>query len=101
MWLIFSVRVLVDGYLVFPQLVGGRYEVTVPKFRKIGEYLITAEYAGNVSEGFKTAVRHGIYQEYTSKEFILCLVAMSLAMINNLTYHNNETNTFNSILQST
>ena len=26
---------------------------------------------------------------------------MSLAMINNLTYHNNETNTFNSILQST
>ena len=28
----FSVRVLVDGYLVFPQLVGGRYEVTVPKF---------------------------------------------------------------------
>jgi len=64
----FSVRVLVDGYLVFPQLVGGRYEVTVPKFRKIGEYLITAEYAGNVSEGFKTAVRHGIYQEYTSKE---------------------------------
>ena len=39
----FSVRVLVDGYLVFPQLVGGRYEVTVPKFRKTGEYLITAE----------------------------------------------------------
>ena len=33
----FSVRVLVDGYLVFPQLVGGRYEVTVPKFRKTGE----------------------------------------------------------------
>ena len=29
----FSVRVLVDGYLVFPQLVGGRYEVTVPKFK--------------------------------------------------------------------
>lgn len=67
----FSVRVLVDGYLVFPQLVGGRYEVTVPKFRKTGEYLITAEYVGNVSEGFKTAVRHGIYQEYTSKEIYI------------------------------
>ena len=67
----FSVRVLVDGYLVFPQLVGGRYEVTVPKFRKTGEYLITAEYAGNVSEEFKTAVRHGIYQEYTSKEIYI------------------------------
>ncbi len=36
-----------------------------------------------------------------AKKFILCLVAVSLAMINNLTYHNNETNTFNSILQST
>lgn len=101
MWLIFSVRVLVDGYLVFPQLVGGRYEVTVPKFRKTGEYLITAEYAGNVSEEFKTAVRHGIYQNIQAKKFISCLVAMSLAMINNLTCHNNETNTFNSILQST
>lgn len=67
----FSVRVLVDGYLVFSQLVGGRYEVTVPKFRKTGEYLITAEYAGNVSEEFKTAVRHGIYQEYTSKEIYI------------------------------
>ena len=67
----FSVRVLVDGYLVFPQLVGGRYEVTVPKFRKTGEYLITAEYACNVSEEFKTAVRHGIYQEYTSKEIYI------------------------------
>ena len=67
----FSVRVLVDGYLVFPQLVGGRYEVTVPKFRKTGEYLITAEYAGNVSEEFKTAVRHGIYQKYTSKEIYI------------------------------
>ena len=67
----FSVRVLVDGYLVFPQLVGGRYEVTVPKFRKTGEYLITAEYADNVSEEFKTAVRHGIYQEYTSKEIYI------------------------------
>ena len=46
-------------------------EVTVPKFRKTGEYLITAEYAGNVSEEFKTAVRHGIYQEYTSKEIYI------------------------------
>ena len=94
----FSVRVLVDGYLVFPQLVGGRYEVTVPKFRKTGEYLITAEYAGNVSEEFKTAVS---IKNIQAKKFISCLVAMSLAMINNLTYHNNETNTFNSILQST
>ena len=30
----FSVRVLVDGYLVFPQLVGGRHEVTV--FQNLG-----------------------------------------------------------------
>ena len=36
-----------------------------------------------------------------AKKLISCLIAMSLAMINNLTYHNNETNTFNSILQST
>ena len=69
--MILSVAHLVDGYLVFPQLVGGRYEVTVPKFRKTGEYLITAEYAGNVSEEFKTAVRHGIYQKYTSKEIYI------------------------------
>lgn len=67
----FSVRVLVDGYLVFPKLVGGRYEVTVPKFRKNGEYLITADYAGSVSDGFKSATRNGIYGEYTNNEIYI------------------------------
>ena len=36
-----------------------------------------------------------------AKKLISCLIAMSLAMINNHTYHNNETNTFNYILKST
>mgnify|MGYP006900169462 CR=1 FL=1 len=97
----FSVRVLVDGYLVFPQLVGGRYEVTVPKFRKTGEYLITAEYAAMFRKNLKLQCDTVSIKNIQAKKFISCLVAMSLAMINNLTCHNNETNTFNSILQST
>lgn len=68
-----SISVNIDGYVVYPKLVGGRYEVTVPKFRKRGVYLVTAEYATRPGDELKIAHSQGIYEEYTGKEVYILL----------------------------
>lgn len=65
----FSITINVDDYIVYGSLDGeATYEVTMPKFRKSGHYIIEVVCEGEEWEQSGFAFRQGYYEEYTSDE---------------------------------
>lgn len=65
----FSITINVDGYIVYGSLnKTATYEVTIPRFKKNGHYIIEVASQGEEWEQNEVAFRQGYYEENTSDE---------------------------------